>query len=91
MRIGTGNVSDRVPDELWMEVRDNVQETGIETIPIEKKCKKAKWLLGGLTNSCEKENQKAKEKRKDISILMQSSKELQGEIRKPSSAINAKK
>ena len=35
---------DRVPDELWTEVCDNVQETGIKTIPIEKKCKKAKWL-----------------------------------------------
>ena len=36
----------RVPDELWNEVRDTVQETGIKTIPIEKKCKKAKWLSG---------------------------------------------
>ena len=35
---------DRVPNELWMEVRDIVQETGIKTIPMEKKCKKAKWL-----------------------------------------------
>ena len=35
---------DRVPDELWTEVRDIVQETGIKTIPMEKKCKKAKWL-----------------------------------------------
>ena len=35
---------DRVPDELWNEVHDIVQETGIKTIPIEKKCKKAKWL-----------------------------------------------
>ena len=35
---------DRVPDELWMEVPDIVQETGIKTIPKEKKCKKAKWL-----------------------------------------------
>ena len=33
-----------MPDELWMEVRDIVQETGIKTIPTEKKCKKAKWL-----------------------------------------------
>ena len=33
-----------MPDELWMEVRDIVQETGIKTIPMEKKCKKAKWL-----------------------------------------------
>ena len=37
---------DREPDELWMEVRDIVQETGIKTIPVEKKCKKAKWLSG---------------------------------------------
>ena len=37
---------DRVPDELWMEVRDIVQETGIKTIPMEKNCKKAKWLSG---------------------------------------------
>ena len=36
---------DRVPDELWMEVCDTVQETGIKTIPIENKCKKAKWLF----------------------------------------------
>ena len=35
---------DRVPDELWSEVHDIVQETGIRTIPMEKKCKKAKWL-----------------------------------------------
>ena len=35
---------DRVPDELWNEVRDTVQETGIKTIPKRKKCKKAKWL-----------------------------------------------
>ena len=37
---------DRVPDALWTEVRDIVQETGIKTIPMEKKCKKAKWLSG---------------------------------------------
>ena len=35
---------DSVPDELWTEVHDSVQETGIKTIPMEKKCKKAKWL-----------------------------------------------
>ena len=35
---------DRVPDELWNEVRGIVQETGMKTIPMEKKCKKAKWL-----------------------------------------------
>ena len=37
---------DRVPDELWNEVHDIVPETGIKTIPMEKKCKKAKWLFG---------------------------------------------
>ena len=37
---------DRVPDELWMEVHDIVQKTGIKTIPMEKKCKKEKWLSG---------------------------------------------
>ena len=38
---------DRVPDKLWNEVHDIVQETGIKTIPMEKKCTKAKWLSGG--------------------------------------------
>ena len=37
---------DRVPDELWNEVHDTVQETGIKSIPKEKKCKKAKWVSG---------------------------------------------
>ena len=40
------DLTGRVPDELWMDVRDIVQETGIKTIPMEKKCKKAKWLSG---------------------------------------------
>ena len=38
------DLTDRLPDELWTEVRDTVEETGIKTIHIEKKCKKAKWL-----------------------------------------------
>ena len=54
---------DRVLDELWMEVRDIVQETGIKIIPMEKKCKKAKWLSGGLKNSCEKKRSE-KQRRK---------------------------
>ena len=37
---------DRVPDELWTKVRDIIEETGIKTIPMKKKCKKAKWLSG---------------------------------------------
>ena len=64
----------RVPDELWTEVCDIVQETGIK-----KKWKKAKWLsveaLQTAVKTTEAKKQKAKEKRKDISISMQSSKE----------------
>ena len=60
---------DRVPDELWNEVCDTVQETGIKTIPMEKKCKKAKWLSEEALQIAGKEEKwKAKEKRKDISI-----------------------
>ena len=67
---------DRVPDELWTEVCDTVQETGIKTIPIEKKCKKAKRLFGeALQIAVKEEKQKAKEKRKEIFPWMQSSKE----------------
>ena len=58
-----------MPDELWMEVRDIVQETGIKTIPMEKKCKKAKWLSGeALRIAVKRREAKAKEKRKDINI-----------------------
>ena len=59
---------DRVLDEQWMEVLDIVQETGIKTIPMEKKCKKAKWLSGEALQIAVKREVKAKEKRKDISI-----------------------
>ena len=45
-RVKGLDLIDRVPDELWTEVRDIVQETGIKTIPVEKKCKKAEWLSG---------------------------------------------
>ena len=58
-----------MPDELWTEVHDIVQEIAIKTIPMEKKCKKAKWLSGeALQIVVKEEKQKAKEKRKDISI-----------------------
>ena len=60
---------DRVPDELWMEVCDIVQETGIKTIPREKECKKAKWLSEeALQRAVKRREQKAKEKRKDTPI-----------------------
>ena len=54
-----------MPDELWNEVRDIVQETGIKTIPMEKKCKKAKWLSReGLQIAEKRRGVKAKEKGK---------------------------
>ena len=60
---------DRVPDDLWNEVRDIVQETGIKTIPMEKKCKKAKWLPGeALQIAVKRREAKSKGERKDISI-----------------------
>ena len=59
----------RVSDELWMEIHDTVQETGIKTIPMEKKCKKAKWLSEeALKIAVKRREVKNKEKRKDISI-----------------------
>ena len=60
---------DRVPDELWNEVRDIVQDTGIKIISMEKKCKKAKWLSGeALQIAVKRREAKSKEKRKDIRI-----------------------
>ena len=66
---------DRVPDKLWNEVRVIVQDTGIKTIPMEKKCKKSKMAgWGGLTNSCEKERsrkQRGKERYKHLNAEFQ--------------------
>ena len=59
---------DRVSDELWMEVHDNVQETGIKTIPKKKKCKKAKWLSKEALQTAVKREVKAKEERADTPI-----------------------
>ena len=49
---------ERVPEELWMKVCNIVQETGIKTIPMEKKCKKAKWLSREAFSSEKKRNEK---------------------------------
>ena len=67
---------DRVPDELWMEVPDIVQETGIKTIPVEKKCKKAKWLSGeALQIAVERRETKSKGEKEICKCLKESSKE----------------
>ena len=66
----------RVPEELWPEVRDTVQEAVIKTIYKKKKCKKEKWLSEEALRIAEKEEKlKTKEKRKAIPICKQSSKE----------------
>ena len=66
---------DRVPDELWNEVHDIVQETGIKTIPMEKKCKKAKWLSGAALQTAvkrrESKNKGEKERYKHLSAEFQ--------------------
>ena len=54
----------RVPDELWNEVCDIVQETGIKTIPTEKKCKRAKWLSGEGLQIAVKRREGEKQRRK---------------------------
>ena len=60
---------DGVPEELWTEVHDIIQEAGIKTIPKEKKCKKAKWLSEeALQIAVNKREGKGKEKRKHIPI-----------------------
>ena len=63
---------DRMPDELWMEVPDNVQETRIKTIPKKKKGKMVVW--GGLTNSWEKKRSERQRRKGKMPIWMQSSK-----------------
>ena len=57
---------DRVPEELWMEVHDIVQEAGIKTVPKEKKCKKAKWLSEEALQIAEKREVKGKGKKGKI-------------------------
>ena len=75
-----------------MEVRNIIQETGIKTIPMEKKCKKAKWLseetLQIAVKRREAKSKGEKERYKHLNAELQ---RIAGEIRKPSSAINAKK
>ena len=84
-----------MPDELWMEVHDIVQETGIKTIPKKKKCKKAKWLSEDITNSLQiavkRRKAKSKGEKERYIRLNAEFQSVTGEIRKPSSAINAKK
>ena len=82
---------DRAPEELWTQVRDIVQEAGIKTIPKKKKCKKAKWLSEAALQIVEKREVKGKEEKERYTHLNAEFQRKQGEIRKPSSVISAKK
>ena len=83
---------DKVPDELWMEVRDIIQETGFKTIPMEKKCKKAQWISGEALQIAVKrrelKSEREKERYKHLNTEFQ---RRARRDRKPSSVINAKK
>ena len=59
---------DRVPEELWTEVHDIVQEIGIKTIPMEKKCTKAKWLSGEALQIAVKRREVKSKGEKEITI-----------------------
>ena len=83
-----------MPDELWTEVRDIVQETQLETIPMEKKCKKAKWLSEeALQTAVKRREVKSKGEKERYSHLNAEFQRIARRERKkkPSSAINAKK
>ena len=86
------DLTDRAPDELWSEGRDIVQEIGIKTIPMEKKCKKAKWLSGeALQIAVKRRETKSKGEKERYKHLNAEFQRIEEEIRKPSSAIIAKK
>ena len=81
-----------MPEELWMEVRDIVQDTVIKNIPKKKKCKKAQWLSEeALQIAVKRREAKGKGEKERYTHLNAELQRKQGEIRKPSSVISAKK
>ena len=81
-----------MPEELWTEVPDIVQETGSKTIPMEKKCKKAKWLSEeALQIAVKRKEAKSKGEKGRYTHLNAEFQRTAGEIRKPPSVISAKK
>ena len=91
-RIKGLDLIDRVPDELWNEVHDIVQKTGIKTIPMEKKCKKAKWLSGeALQIAVKRREANAKGEKKRYTHLNAEFQRIARRNRKTSAAIDAKK
>ena len=83
---------DRVPEELWVNVHNTVQEAVTKTIPMIKKCKKAKWLSEEVLQMTEKKREvRGKGEKERYTHLNAEFQRIQGEIRQPSSVINAKK
>ena len=83
---------DRVPDELWTEVRDIVQETGIKTIPMEKKFTKAKWLSGkALQIAVERREAKSKGEKERYKHLNAEFQRIARRNKKAFFSVNAKK
>ena len=81
-----------MPDELWMEVHDTVQETGIKTILKKKKCKKSKWLCEEALQIANKRREtKGKGEKERYFHLNAEFQRIAGNIRKPSQVIKAKK
>ena len=81
-----------MPDELWMEVHDIAQETGIKTIPKKKKCKKAKWLSEEALKIAEKRREiKSKREKERYTHLNAEFQRIARREKKPSSVINVKK
>ena len=82
-----------MPDKIWTEVHDIVQETGIKTIPMEKKCKKAKWLSEkALQITVKRREVKSKgEKERYTHLNAEFQRITRGDKKKPSSVVNAKK
>ena len=86
------DLTDRVPDELWMEVHDIVQEIGSKTIRKKKKCKKAKWLSEEAFQIAVKRREtKGKGEKERYTLLNAEFQRTARRDKKPSSAINAKK
>ena len=91
-RLKQLDLIDRVPDELWMEIYDIVQEIGIKTIPKKKKCKKAKWLSeDALQIAVKRREVKSKGEKERSTCLNAEFQRIARRDNKPSSAINAKK
>ena len=83
---------DRVPEELWIEVHDIVQEAGIKTIPKKKKCKKAKWLSEeALQIAVKRREAKGKGEKERYTQLNSEFQRITHRDKKPFSVINAKK